>query len=350
MKSHPTLHSIADQCGVSHVTVWRALRRHPNVHPRTAERIISHAGDVGYSVEMDGRISSVTRQRRNRRKITSPTILVPYNNETEADNLFWDYVAGITEASTLSESRVLLAGFEGAAMELSRIRSHIEEGAQGVLDFGLQPDTLDWLANKRVPMVTLLTGHRPNPHVKASITADHIHGFLDAWHHLRENGHTRIGFVGIQDSPHSAVRLRECLAAGHLISDSVDVYATIWIPDVHSGNVIWESLESDLGPWSARAWPTAFFCTNDVAASRVITVLSERGIAIPSDVSVVGFDNSPVSLVTSPRITTIANPRKQIGAAMLHMLENIIADLPGSRAASQTIPMHLVKRESVSSR
>lgn len=349
--SVPTLNSIAKKCGVSHVTVWRALRGHPSVHPKTASMIRACAEEMGYVPPRSKEQRAVAREIFSRKAKATPSVIVPYNKAAltrfGVTEVFWEYVEGITEAAASTGTQIVMAGFENDTVELPRIQAYVDNGTDGVVDFGLNEKTLEYLHKREIPTVALLD--RSREHVGAGVQADLIGGYLQGWRHLLGRGHVRIGFAGYDGNEFSETRRKACRAAAGLAGDTAELSACIYVSSSPTNAEIREAFRSTLGPWREGNWPTAFFCAKDTLAHQIIHALSEEGISVPDHLSLVGHDNAPVAQINVPAITTIALPRKEIGAALLHLLENLIAGRPGSHGAIQVMPLSFIERDTVSS-
>lgn len=346
MADNPTLESIGRACGVSHITVSRALRGVASVKPGTAKRIRDYVAEIGYKPNPIAR--SLARSRNGEFHLVSTrSIVIPYNEESVHEMpLFWEYVEGAVQAASLKKSSIEVMGFKGGDAEFDFIRALVEEDRiAGVLDFGLMPRTADYLLSKKVPLVSRLHGvHAINNRRHAAVYPDHIQGYLLAWHYLFDLGHRRFGFiVQTRDEPH----LQQCVAASHLIAEPPRIERVIRTERFPVAEAIRDALVSQLGKWKKNAWPSVFFCSNDAVAHQAVVGLSEMGLSVPGDVSIFGFDDSPASRFCNPPISTLSNPRKEIGAAMLHLLKDIIAGRPNSRNRMEILPMKLIRRKSV---
>ena len=89
--------------------------------------------------------------------------------------------------------------------------------------------------------------------------------------------------------------------------------------------------------------PTAIICDDDILAGGVYLAARERGLRIPEDMSVVGFDDIPLVRVLSPGLTTVAADARRLGAVAFEMLASVMA---GEEAGGRTLPVELVVRES----
>lgn len=350
MSENLTLESIGKACGVSHITVSRALRGSGNVKPETAKRIREYAESIGYRPNPVAR--SFARSRNGEFHLaTSQSIVVPYNEQVVTQHqhpLFWDYVEGAVSAAATKKSSIEVIGFQGGAIEFDFIRALVEEERiAGVLDFGLMPQTIDYLVSRKVPLVSRLHSvHSIDTRKNAVIYPDHIQGYLLAWKYLLNLGHTRFAYIA---RPNQRFHLNECIAASQLVAEPPIIEKTVWLAPTPTptSQTIWTAIKSTLGSWLTKESHSVLFCANDEIAQLTIVALTENGISVPQDVSIVGFDDSAASRFCNPPITTIRNPRKEIGAAMLHLLKDIIAGRPNSRNRIEVLPMELVERKSV---
>lgn len=350
MKSdNSTLESIGRACGVSHITVSRALRGLGNVKPDTARRIREYAESVGYKVNPIAR--TLARGRNGDYHLTATkSIILPYKNDNISTRsaLFWDYVEGAVKAAGERQSSIEVMGFSGSgsSSEFDFIRALVEDAkVAGVLNFGLTKPTADYLLSKNIPMVARLQSvHQMDNRKMAVVYPDHIQGYLLAWKYLQEMGHTHFGYLLRED--HES-HLQECVAASHLIQGVPRIDKTFRFPFEITDKEIYPALSAEWGSWKKGAWPSVLFCSNDDLAQQVVVSLTRANIRVPDQVSIVGFDDSHASLYCNPPITTVRNPRLQVGMSMLHLLKDIIAGRPNSRCRVEVLPMELVERQSV---
>lgn len=322
------------------------------MNPKTAERIRIVAAKVGYKANKVAR--SLAEGRTGHLALSGTrSVIVPYYKELshlDTERVFWTSVEGITEAATASDHHIEVLGFNKAEDEFRRVRQAVEEErAAGVIDFGLQSATIDYLVANEIPMVSSVYRiGNSDPRRKARVSCDHIEGYTLGWRHLLDKGHSRIGYVGLL-SPDggSKAHRQECMAASQLLSRAPELGASVVIADIASPVNIWESFIATYGPREKGGWPTAVFCVNDHVANRVLAAMSAHGISVPRDLSVFGFGDFPSAELSTPGVTTIRIPRKEIAVAMFRIMEDIIAGKPGSRSMTQVLPMTLVERGSV---
>lgn len=337
--SSPTLESIGAACGVSHITASRALRGLPNVKPATAQRIREYAKSIGYR-----HISEATRSR------SALPVIFPYEKRhLDVDypiQLFWDYVEGAVQASVGTAQGVEVMSFDYRE-ELSFFQTLVEEKRiAGVLNSRLMPETVAYLLSKKIPLVSRFQGIGGHPEGRgAAVFPDDIQGYLKAWQRLLGMGHRQFCYLW-----HSASisRLNACRAARELLDDRPEM-TFLNVELGHSPDVdgLARLLPERFGKITSGRWPSLLFCSNDEVANATVAALSRIDISVPEQVSVFGFDDSPAARFCSPRITTLSNPRRKMGAAMFHLICDIIEGRPNSRNRVEVYPMTLVERESV---
>ena len=91
--------------------------------------------------------------------------------------------------------------------------------------------------------------------------------------------------------------------------------------------------------------PTALFCGNDDSAIGALRHLRDLGLRVPDDISVVGFDDTPIAMAADPPLTTLRQPRYEIGVTAMTMLLDILAGTAGVETA-RLMPVDMILRES----
>ena len=192
-----------------------------------------------------------------------------------------------------------------------------------------------------LPVISVDIEHHDTP--VRSITASNLSGGYTAAKYLIEKGHTEIGFIG---PVYTAQSIYERWCG---FNQAMDVYGLSVDPDY---NIIGtknefklfdtiETLENLLG--TIKKYPTAWFCAGDRIAIALSNVLTRKGIKIPDDVSIIGFDDIPMSQLVLPALTTMSVDRKLMGKlavdALLSMNQNSRQNF--------NIAVDLVERDSV---
>jgi LacI family transcriptional regulator len=198
---------------------------------------------------------------------------------------------------------------------------------------------METLRQHRFPHV--LIDHRGSGDTVPAVAAANWQGAYNATEHLIELGHQRIGFItGDMDQICARDRLAgyETALAEHRITFDPEL--------VYEGDFF-----QPLGYSGASALlelchpPTAIFASNDVSAFGVMEAVRERGLRIPNDVSIVGFDDIPQAAHVHPPLTTVRQPLEEMGRTATRMLLEYIKD-PLCPLKRVELPTRLVPRQS----
>jgi len=204
---------------------------------------------------------------------------------------------------------------------------------------------LRFAADGGLPIVSILS--RRVPSSVGYVVADNIGAIREVVGYLANRGHTRIAFFGspgISDFTDRAIGYREGLAAAGIAYD----------PDI-------ESTELQLQHWSLESvmllvdrWlrlpdrPTAIVTTDDILAAHTIDAIRNRGLRVPEDIAVTGFNDVPAAADLCGGITTIRQPLGEIGQIAVERLDALIKGEPASQC-QVTVPVKLVIRSSTES-
>ena len=169
-----------------------------------------------------------------------------------------------------------------------------------------------------IPVVAVDPHYGPN--WLPTIDCDSFGGAVSATQHLIELGHTRIAFLGgrkeLDSSQLREAGFREAMRLAGIEVDEELVRDSRYDPDV--AYTVCDALLSLPEP------PTAVFAANDVTAMRAIAAAQARGLTVPDDLSVVGFDDIPDATLSTPSLTTLRQPLQAMGEAAMRMLLDIL--------------------------
>ncbi|MGO4956114.1 LacI family DNA-binding transcriptional regulator [Luteococcus sp. Sow4_B9] len=319
-----TIYQVAEAAGVSPSTVSRAFSRPGRVSDQTAAKIHRIAAELGYRTEAVFRAERPVRTKMIGLLIGDVTNPFYFNiirgAEVTAAKAGFSIVLADSQESTEREGTLLersLPVLDGLVIVASR-----------------QSDTALRGVSKKVPTVVL------NRHVTGlpCVTSDNARGMRRALEHLGELGHRRIAYVaGPEASWVDGMRWRAFRDACSELGLDDFRYGPVH-PTVRGGL----TASRDIG----NHRETAVVCYNDLVAIGVLRGLAQRGISVPGDLSVVGFDNTFASDLVTPAITTVASPLRQLGEegvrTVLALMKSHQTAVPGLA----TMPMELVVRES----
>ncbi|HNS50034.1 MAG TPA: LacI family DNA-binding transcriptional regulator [Anaerolineae bacterium] len=305
-----TVKSIAREAGVSLTTVSRALNDRPDIDAETRGRILSIAQRLGYHP------SSLARSLATQRTQTLGLAV-----RTLSDMWVVEIVPAIEEMAHTAGYEVFVtthyAEPDRERRVLDTFRSRQVDGIlviSATLGEAYPPFQEEW----GIPLVLISplvdTAHR------LVVGNDETGGARAAARYLAELGHRRIGHIG---APSWARPGRERLAGYHLgLAEAglADDPALVYIGDagVDSGLKGAEALLALPDP------PTAFFCFSDLTAVGVLRGARARGLRVPEDVSVVGFDDVQLARYVEPPLTTIRQNMAEMGRRATRMLLDAI--------------------------
>jgi len=289
-----TLEEIAALLGVSHSTVSRALAGSPLVNKDTAERIRIVAAEAGYQV------NQIARNLKTRSTMAIG-LIVP-----EVSNPFFPRLIQNIADQLRSEGYALHLQLSGASQqdEAASLASLLSNRVDGVLlvtgEQGLvSRDGIAMLQRAKIPVV--LMGWVENPPEVDIVTGDDAAGGYALAEHLVALGHQRIAIIGKQPHRGEYDRMHGFVKglAAHGITLDEDMFES-----AQSADEVSEAVNRLIAHTSA---PTAIFAYQDSIAIEVYRALAVKGISIPNQMSVVGFDDLYLASVLSPPLTTVGD-------------------------------------------
>lgn len=309
----------------------RALRDDPRISPEVVQRIRSLARDMSYSPSVVAR-SLVTRRTRTIGVVVT-TISDPFVSAV---------VDGIEEEATANDHAVILVmSRSDPEHELEAVRLLSERRVDGIIVSASRVGNYEErLVRLQVPIV-LLNNQSESSYIY-SINVDDVRGAHMATDHLLELGHRHIAYIGCPDRPRSHRRreqgFRMALGERGMVPGLSQVVADEGIgDDAERGKLGMRRL---LG---VEDRPTAVFCYNDVTAIGALNETRRWGLAVPGDVSLVGFDDVREASLVSPALTTVNQPRESMGRQAVEMLLRLLA---GESVGDRVILPRLVIRQS----
>lgn len=334
-----TIHDVARKAGVSPMTVSRVTNDEENVRESTRDLVMRAVRELNYSPNPAARSLAGAQGTR---------IALIYSNPS-ASYLSELLVGALDEAS---RSAVQLVLEKWDDLKPATERAAVRELAETVSGFILPPPLCEStaisseLAAAGIPVVAIASAR-----FRADVSCVRIDDFGAASEmtaHLIALGHSRIGFIkGHRNQTASAQRL-----AGFqtMMEESGLTPNPSYIEQgdftYRSGLDAAEQLLARKGP------PTAIFASNDDMAAAVISVAHRRGLNVPRDLSVVGFDDTPTATTVWPELTTIRQPIAAMAEAALNLLLRMIRQKKNDNTAEPIDRLFahvLVKRNSEAS-
>jgi LacI family transcriptional regulator len=327
-----TVRAIAAETGLSIATVSRVLNGGGNVASDTRQRVrevVDRLGD-----------RAPEPRRRPQPRAARPPVFVrcPYL----LTDYFGHIVTSIAETLALHGQSMLLDAGD-TVVKSAAVRQLPRRGdAYGALLI-LPPEPsadLEALAARGYPFV-VVDPRTATPGGMVSVSAAHFSGARAVTRHLIELGHRRIGVI--TGPPHW--HTRDDRVGGHLAA--LAEAGVLGDPGLmrHGEPAIMTGVRASRELLDLRPRPSAVVCFNDKVAVGVMEVAAARGLRVPRDLSVVGFDDIDVSRATTPRLTTVRQPLQEMGRTAVTMLMRQL-DGHAHEALSMELETRLVVRES----
>ncbi|MFC0682696.1 LacI family DNA-binding transcriptional regulator [Lysobacter korlensis] len=293
MRQLPNMHDVAEVAGVSHQTVSRVLNDQPHVRHETRERVLRAIAELGYRPNAAAK-TLVTRRSRT---IGVLTPAVAQHGPTRS-------VLAIESAARQYGYRPLVtATAVDRGATLGALRFLLDQGIEGLVVIAPHEHILNAISDldPGLPVVVLQATGRD---VGTGVGVDQRKGGRLAVSHLLELGHTRIQHVAgpaeyFEARARAGAYLETLMAAG---APALPVIQGDWTAE--SGYRAAALLDPDT---------TGVFCANDESAIGLIRGLAERGVRVPDDVSIVGFDDLPEAAYLLPSLTTVSQDLERVG-------------------------------------
>jgi DNA-binding LacI/PurR family transcriptional regulator len=314
--SRPTQRQIAEEAGVSRTTVSLVLNDVPGVRisPETRQRILEVARRLDYYPHAAARrlVSGKTR-----------TIALVWHrgpNATYRDAFLPGLLQGITRAARQYGYHVLFRPIEPNEPDHSYVELAFSHHTDGLILSGPRSDDAHLLKLHEDGFPVVLHGLLPETDI-FSVDVDNVHGAMVAVDHLLALGHRRIGMITNAPLAYAASHqrlkgYRQALEqAGLTYDDSLMQQGNF---DGESGQVAMEKLLARDDP------PTAVFVASDMVAMGALQAIRDRGLRIPEDIAVVGFDDITAARFVTPALTTVRVPTFALGWSAAEILVRLI--------------------------
>jgi LacI family transcriptional regulator len=306
-----TIGDVAAEAGVSVATVSKVLNDRWGVAEDTSTRVRAVIEELGYQ-------SSLVAQSLRSRSTHVIAVLV-----VDIEPFSAELLKGVARAINGSGYElVVFSGCGRAADQVGWERRYLQRVSGTLCDGAIlvTPSSVDETYGAPVVAVDHNVGSSDLP----TVDSDNLSGAVSATEYLLELGHRRIGFLAGRPDLESA-QLRERGYRTALRRAGVKLDTSL----IQVGGYEVDSAEQAARRLLERGdRPTAIFAANDVSALATISVAGSLGLAVPDDLSVVGFDNVPDSALSEPPLTTIEQPIQQMGFDAAQILIRLIAKQP----------------------
>lgn len=308
------------------MTVSRVINGEDNVRQATMDRVRWAIEKLGYAPN---------KAARSLAGAAPLQVGLLYDNPSSA--YLGELLLGVLEQASRIGAQLTVQKSVGADGGRDAIAKLVAAGADGVIltpPLAESAQALAMLRNEGIPVVCLAAGGTPADGL--SVRIDDFEAARSMTRHLIGLGHREIGFVkGHPDQAASAERFRGyCAALEEAGIARNDRWIAVGYFTYQAGL---QAAEAIIGQDSR---PTAIFASNDDMAAAVSAVAHRKGLDVPRDLSVAGFDDTPLAVTVYPELTTIRQPIAEMARKSVDMLNKAVRDQRKGIAAA---PSHLVE-------
>lgn len=324
----PTISDVAEHAGVSQMTVSRVINNRTTVRPSTREKVEHSIRALNYAPSVAARTLAGGEEMR---------IGLLYSNPSSS-YLSEFLVGGLDQASRYNV-HLLVEQFEDGRSVDELVR-HLQRGRlNGIIlppPLCDSPEMLEALQVAGIPSVSVATGYSPKG--GAIVSIDDFHAGSEMTRHLIALGHVRIGFIkGNPNQQASERRYEGYLAA--LEEAGLELEPAL----VAQGFFTYRSgLDAAEQILDLKDPPTAIFASNDDMAAATVAVAHRRGLDVPGDLTVCGFDDTLLATTIWPELTTIRQPISDMSRKAVDMIVRHLRNEGGKEADLSGHTTHVV--------
>jgi DNA-binding LacI/PurR family transcriptional regulator len=300
------IRTVAERAGVSIATVSRVMNQVSSVDAKLAARVLKAAKELNYTPNTQAR-ALVSGRSRLIGLIVS-----------EITNPFFPELIQAFEASAVERGYEILIGSTNYSPERMTqcVRRMVERKVEGVavMTFGMDEDLLQELSGRGIPVVSV--GSTSKLESATSIEIDYRKGIREAVQHLAAMGHREISFISGPLNLRAA-KLRQTAYVTAMAEIGVKVPACYMIKGDHTME---GGFAAALQLFDRAHLPTAVICSNDMTAIGVLHAVSSRGLRVPKDISIIGFDDIHMAQFTVPPLTSVRMAGTDLATAACNAL------------------------------
>lgn len=326
-----TIKDVAKQAGVSVATVSRVLNKDKVVKKDTVEKVISAIEKTGYTPNLLGR--QLRKSRTDKILALIPSI----------SNQFYSKIISAMEKVARNRGYTLMISMSHGDLKIERI--HMEMAASrsidGIIFFSseINREEMDKFSAS-FPVVQCceyIEGSKTD-----IVSIDNKKAAYDAVCYLVEKGYKKIAFFGVKEKYYSAY-LRELGYSKALSEMGIELTEEYIFHEGYSYPDGAAMAKKIIATDSGKR-PDAIFCISDSIAMGAIKTFDSAGMNIPGDIAIMGFDNTSVSKIFCPAISTVSQPQKDIGETAMKLIIQRMENRAGEHKKI-ILPHELVIRE-----
>ena len=295
--------------GLSVSAISKALNNYPDINENTRQSVLEKAMELGYSPNMLAR--SLVKSYSN-----SIGIVV-----RDTSTIYGELFKPLSRAALARNLTIVMGDSNrNKNLEMRHIRAMIDSRVMGLIIAPVGTDTteIDRAVAGRFPVV-YLGSHVTDPS-KSYVTVDSEYGTHLAMDYLFSLGHRNIGFVSDNK-------------AGSATNTKLNVYRkemngrrlspAVFMDDKDDGDLVLAAYRLADKILSYPKKLTALFAVKDMLAAALMQALRDRGVSVPGDISVIGYDGADISSFPMVNLTTVAQPKKEIAEKLIDLILNL---------------------------
>ncbi|MGM9924291.1 MAG: catabolite control protein A [Bacillus sp. (in: firmicutes)] len=329
-----TIYDVAREASVSMATVSRVVNGNPNVKPATRKKVMEVIDRLGY------RPNAVARGLASK-KTTTIGVIIP-----DISNIFFAELArGIEDIATMYKYNIILSNSdENKEKELHLLNTMLGKQVDGLIFMGanITEDHVEEFKKSPVPIV--LAGSLENSERIPSVNINYEEAAYDSVVSFISKGHTKIALViGNFSEP---INIKKIAGYKKALEEHNIAYNEEYVIE---GDFSYDSgIDAAERLIELAERPTAVLVGADEMAVGIVHGIQDKGYSVPDDVEVISFDNTKLTLMVRPQITTIVQPLYDIGAVAMRLLTKLMNEETVSNY-TVVLPHRIEERQSTKS-
>ncbi|MBJ7536237.1 LacI family DNA-binding transcriptional regulator [Marinomonas transparens] len=327
-----TLSDVAEKAGVSPITASRALKNPQQVSEKLRTKIYDAVNELGYIPNHAARSLA-----------SSETKIISVIFPSLSNAVFPDLLDGIHDTLTPAGYRILLANthYESDQEEIL-VRTLLEQSPDGIIVTGIDQNerTQKLLLGAKTPVVQIM--ELTDSPIDMNVGFSHFQASYDLVRHLQNAGYQKIGFIGARMDPRSQRRMEGYKHAMQDNNISNDNY--VLTSQSHTSFKLGAKLFNQL--FTQHPELEAICFSNDDLAAGAIFECNRRGISVPKDISIAGFNDLPFAEELTPPLTTVSIPLYEMGKKAAEYLLHKIVNRSHPTPRQHDVSYKIIERKS----
>lgn len=325
---------IANKLNISAATVSMVLNNKPGISDKTKNKVMEAAKIFGYDFSKKQELAT---------GVIHFVIYKKHGNVVSETPFFSKVTEGIDSMCRENGYQLQISYFHETRNTNDQLKVIVESGCLGIILLGTEMTSKDFIPFSELSIPLIVLDSYFEEIDCDSVLINNIQGAYIATKYLIERGHKKIGYLR---SNNIIVNFEERADGYFKALRNADIPTNH--PYTFSLTPTLEGAYRDFKEYLVAnpELPTAFFADNDIIAAASIRALKEHGLKIPENISIVGFDDTPVCEVLDPPLTTMYVPKHTLGALAVERLISIMNNSSGDKIKIE-IATKLIERSSV---